>query len=112
MYGKKKFGICILAGILTGAFTAGCVSTANPAQQWVGRPATELLSVWGQPDIAVSLDDGRRILTWISYEEPGDILPCRRSFTVSPDGIVEKFSASACTSMQASPSKSPRERWR
>ena len=112
MYGKKKFGICVLAGILTGVFVAGCASTANPAQQWVGRPAAELLSVLGQPTLPFRSTMAAGYSHGLSYEEPGDILPCRRSFTVSPDGIVEKFSASACTSRRVSPFESPRERWR
>ena len=64
---------------------------------WVGRPVTELVAAWGTPDSTLSLEDGRKVMMWTSFQSPGQVVPCRQSFTVSAAGTVEKFSSSACS---------------
>jgi hypothetical protein len=95
---NRSQNIFLLAAVCTcaAALGVGCNSTASTAKGWVGKPASELVAAWGQPDSTVALEDGRKVLTWLSYESPGTVVPCRQSFTVSPDGTVEEFTASNC----------------
>ncbi|MHC4624370.1 MAG: hypothetical protein ACYS4W_10775 [Planctomycetota bacterium] len=62
----------------------------------MGRPLTELAAAWGKPDGTVLLEDGRKLVTWTSFVSAGQVLPCRRSFTVSADGVLERFASSYC----------------
>ncbi|MHC4616984.1 MAG: hypothetical protein ACYTEQ_04435 [Planctomycetota bacterium] len=81
----------------------GCASTEDTNKRWVGRPAKELVAAWGEPDGTVCVADGRKLLTWTSFVSPGQVLPCRWSVTISPEGLVERFGSSGCPPRRPTP---------
>jgi len=86
-------GLNLLAAILS----SGCTSTGDMDRQWVGRPASELVATLGEPDNDLTLEDGRKVLTWTYFEHPGQVVHCRLSCTISIQGIVEHFASSECS---------------
>jgi hypothetical protein len=100
---KKYTCTCTALGILVAVLVGGCASTRDRDKEWVGRPESELVAARGKPDSTVSKEDGRKILTWTSFDAPGQVVPCRQSFTISPEGIVEQFTTSNCPPGQRVP---------
>jgi hypothetical protein len=102
---NRKQNICAWTAlcVLAAFFAGGCASTGDTDKGWVGRPESELVAAWGKPDSAVSKEDGRKILTWTSFQSAGQVVPCRQSFTISPEGIVEDLSSSNCPPGQRIP---------
>jgi hypothetical protein len=79
----------------------GCRSLRKDMTSWIGRPADELISAWGAPAASVNLDDGRRVMTWVQHWKDYKWRLshyCRKSFTISPDGIVEDWVVENCPS--------------
>jgi hypothetical protein len=77
----------------------GCRSLRKDMTSWIGRPADELISAWGDPAASVNHSDGRRIMTWVQqWKDYKWRLShyCRKSFTISPDGIVEDWTIENC----------------
>jgi hypothetical protein len=77
----------------------GCRSLREDMTSWIGRPADELISAWGVPTASVNLEDGRRVMTWVYHWKDGRWRLshyCRRSFTLSPNGIVEHWTVENC----------------
>ena len=76
----------------------GCITTAGRIMRsWEGKTSDELISKWGAPDSSASLDDGSRVLTWItvSGDESG-VNTCRQSFTINSEDVVSRWSYSGC----------------
>ena len=74
----------------------GCTSTVGKASKWLGSSESELLAALGEPDDIATLSDGRKILTWDYYNTPGQVVPCKQSYTIDPNGIVSGFVTSNC----------------
>lgn len=72
---------------------AGCTTLDSKMNSWVGQPESKLLTEWGSPDSAMWLDDGSKVFTWNHYWKGGK---CRKTFTINPQGYVEKYSNSGC----------------
>ena len=81
----------------------GCSSTGSTTNKWIGKPESELLASWGQPDNTANLPDGRKILSWDSYYSTNQVVPCRQSFTIGVDGKVEDLISSNCEPRQTIP---------
>ena len=79
----------------------GCVSTSEIMQSWVGTEESELLSKWGAPDSSAQASDVKKILTWkVLWNDGGNIYTCRKSFTISKEGKVEKWAYAGCPNYQ------------
>ena len=100
---RKNVYRWIVFGLLAAVWLGGCVVTGGMDSRWTGRPVSELLATRGSPDGTTTLEDGRQILMWTSYESPGQVVPCRRSFTIGVDGTVEKVTSSNCTPSRTTP---------
>jgi hypothetical protein len=77
----------------------GCGSLRDDMTSWIGRPSDELISAWGAPTASVNLEDGRRVMTWVHpWKDDRWRLSqyCRRSFTLSANGIVEDWVVENC----------------
>jgi hypothetical protein len=77
----------------------GCRSLRKDMTSWIGRPSDELISGWGAPTASVNLEDGRRVITWVHHWKDGKWRLshyCRRSFTLSAEGIVEDWVVENC----------------
>ncbi len=89
------------AGLLTIGLLliVGCRSLRKDMTTWIGRSSDELISVWGAPTASVNLEDGRKTMTWV-YHWKDDKWRlshyCRRSFTLSAEGIVENWLVENC----------------
>jgi hypothetical protein len=75
---------------------SSCTSTGGATSKWLGSSESELLAALGEPDDTAALSDGRKILIWNYYDTPGQVVPCRQSYTIDPNGIVSDFVASNC----------------
>jgi hypothetical protein len=77
---------------------SGCTSTSTQGKtsRWLGHSESELLAALGAPDDTAAMSDGRKILTWNYYNTTGQVVPCRQSYTIDPNGIVSDFVASNC----------------
>jgi hypothetical protein len=98
-----SFTLIILSG--------GCNSTSNSSSNWIGKQDSELIAAWGEPDNTITLQDGRKILSWDIYNNPSQVVPCRQSFTISADGKVEDFTTSNCAPRQFIPANQGRNRF-
>lgn len=74
---------------------SGCASTGG-ASEWIGSSENQLLAALGQPDNTAVLHDGGKILTWNRYETLTQVVPCRHSYTIDPNGVVSEFVTSNC----------------
>ncbi len=84
--------ICLL-------LVVGCRSLRKDMDSWIGRSGEELISAWGAPKASVNLDDGRKTMTWVHHWKDGKWRLshyCRRSFTVSAEGIVVHWVVEDC----------------
>jgi hypothetical protein len=101
---RRKNVYCRLVfGLLAASLFGGCVVTGDMDSRWIGRPVSELLAARGEPDSTVTLKDGRQIMMWTSFESPRQVVPCRRTFTIGANGMVEKVSSSDCPPNQLTP---------
>ena len=58
----RPAGLIIIA-LLTGA----CVTTTSTTMRsWVDKPIDEVVSRWGAPTSSMPLDDGGKVLTWVT----------------------------------------------
>jgi hypothetical protein len=93
----EKAALILSAVNLLAVFLAGgCAYREGVNSKWVGRPVSELVSVWGKPDSTLNLEDGRKVMIWSSFQRPEQVIPCKQSFTVNAEGTVEQFSSSDC----------------
>lgn len=95
-YVSKLKNVLIIVSIL---YITGCsASLDTKMQSWVGEEESKLLSTAGAPDTAIDTNDGKKVLTWKNMwtDNRGNIHTCRRSFTISENGKVEKWSYSDC----------------
>ena len=91
-----KKTILISMGLL---LVVGCNSLKKDMASWVGHSVDDLQSAWGVPNATSNLNDGRTIMTWQEHWQDdwfGFTHDCRKSFTISPNGIVERWSVSNC----------------
>ncbi len=91
---------------------SGCASTGGAGgatSRWLGSSEGELIAALGKPDDTAALSDGRKILTWNYYNTPGQVVPCRQSYTIDPNGTVSDFVTSNCASRPLLP-ETPRTR--
>lgn len=66
-------------------------------ESWVGYSSEDLISTWGAPDSVMELDNGKKVLTWITYWNYQQyVYTCRRTFTTDSYGVVEKWSYNGC----------------
>jgi len=100
---KKTAVIWAALNLLASVLVSGCTFTGNMDRQWIGRPESELVAALGEPDSTLSLEDGRKVLVWTSFENPGQVVHCRRYFTISIQGIVEHFASSECSPERTPP---------
>jgi hypothetical protein len=99
-YLAQNVPLLLLSLALT-LFGVGCTHGPSKLEvamsSWVGKPAAEMLAVWGAPDTSLKLDDGTSVLTWKKiwfwnqYRHE-----CRKSFTVGADGNVKKWVYNDC----------------
>jgi hypothetical protein len=82
---------------------SGCASTGGATSKWLGHSESELLAALGKPDDTATLSDGRKILTWNYYNTTGQVVPCRQSYTIDPNGIVSDFVTSNCATRPLMP---------
>jgi hypothetical protein len=77
---------------------AACSDRTDLMQSWVGRDASELASVWGQPSEDIMGEDASRTMIYVSYWSSGpfEIQTCRRIFTTDGGGIIRTLFASGC----------------
>ncbi len=74
-----------------------CITTSSTMESWVGKPESELLSIWGLPDSSRKLDDGRVIHTWKTIGgKRNSVRTCRQTFTISTNGKVEHWGYKGC----------------
>ena len=77
---------------------AACAESVDPLQSWIGRDATVLKQVWGNPtEETVSLDGVAMI--YVSYWRNGvqnNTHRCQRTFVVNAKGIITGHAASDC----------------
>ena len=110
---KKTAVIWTALNLLVAVLASGCTFTGDMDRQWVGRPTSELVAALGEPDSTLSLEDGRKVLMWTSFESPEQVVPYRQSFTISTEGIVEQVTSSNCSPEQRTPFyRKPRGGWR
>ena len=105
---KKNIYRYAALSIFIAIFATGCTSPGDLETTWLGRDAEELIAAWGRPDSMVTLKDGGKVMTWESYDNPNQVVPCRQAFTVSADGKIEKFTSSNCASTMSKPTYRPR----
>jgi len=82
---------------------SGCTSSRGSTSKWLGSSESELLAALGEPDDTAALSDGRKILTWNYYNTPGQVVPCRQSYTIDPNGTVSDFITSNCAARPLTP---------
>lgn len=83
---KDIIKIAVLTSLL-----AGCTSTSDIMQTWIGSPESKLVSNWGAPDRSLKTDDGKEILTWNGRNGYGGII-CQKTFVISKAGYIESYS--------------------
>ena len=82
--------------LLAIASLAGCASTYNEMDKWMGHNETEIVSLWGDPYSTRETQDGMRILTWKKYNFNQD-KTCTKSFTVDKYGKITGHSDLDCS---------------
>jgi len=75
---------------------AGCASTYNEMEKWVGHKDVEVISLWGAPSSRLETEDGVKILTWKKYNFNQE-KTCTKSFTVDKNGIITAHSDLDCS---------------
>jgi hypothetical protein len=89
--------------VLLATAYAGCTPVNNTDSIWIGHSEKELVEAMGIPDATIVLPDGRKMITWTSFESPSQVVACRRSYTIGFDGNVEDFASSNCAPKQMRP---------
>jgi hypothetical protein len=75
---------------------AGCASTYNEMEKWMGHQDTEIISLWGTPSSTYVTQDESKILTWKNYNFNRD-KNCTKSFTADKKGIIIAHSDLDCS---------------
>lgn len=91
---KKTVFILFVLSLVGVILCGGCAYSGSAVSEWVGRTASELVAARGEPDSTMCLEDGSKVLMWTDFQSPSQIIGSRESFTISADGVVEKFSSS------------------
>jgi len=93
---NKKFSLFLLILFLS-IFLNSCVGQKKIMESWIGLSSDQLIETWGAPDTVIGLDNGNRVLTWITlWNTNYSVNTCRRSFTIDSNSIVIKWSYSDC----------------
>jgi hypothetical protein len=77
-------------------FLAGCASTYNEMEKWVGHKEAEIVSLWGAPSSTLEAEDGVKILTWKKYNFNQN-KTCTKSFTIDKNEIITAHSDLDCS---------------
>ena len=75
---------------------AGCASTYNEMDKWMGHKVSEIVSVWGAASSTYDNQDGTKMLTWKKYNFDHD-KTCTKSFTINEQGIIIAHSDLDCS---------------
>ena len=76
-----------------------CSTGAVEMDSLKGKPESELLKEWGNPDLAAPFQYGGKVHTWITQEQDDyGSYTCRKSVTVDQSGTVVKAVMSGCPS--------------
>ena len=75
---------------------AGCASTYNEMDKWMGHKESEIVLLWGTPSSTYDNQDGSKMLTWKKYNFNQD-KTCTKSFTVNDEGTITAHSDMDCS---------------
>jgi hypothetical protein len=86
--------------ILLVLLCSACVSMQSQMEKWVGAKDSDLISSFGPPESATTLDDGSRVLMWskVWTDPAGTPRRCDQIFTADRAGVVRKWSTQNCPS--------------
>ena len=83
---------------------SGCNSTGGTTSRWLGHSESELIAALGTPDdTAHAVQMVAKSSHGISYQSPTQVVPCRQSYTIDPDGTVSDFVTSNCAARPLMP---------
>ena len=81
--------------LLAFGLLAGCASTYNEMDKWMGHKVSEIVSLWGAPSSTYETQDGMKMLNWKKYNFNQD-KTCTKSFTINDKGIIIAHSDLDC----------------
>lgn len=85
--------VILLVVVVAVAGLVGCTTTSAVMKSWVGEDQAKLLTSWGAPDSAMTLDDGRKIYTWKRvWSDQHGVYQGRQTFTIDEHGKVTNWS--------------------
>ena len=92
---KHSWLYVLLLAISVGACSKGPVEIDSLK----GKPESELIKEWGNPDLAAPFQYGGKVHTWITQEQDDyGAYTCRKSVTVDQTGTIVKAMLSGCPS--------------
>jgi hypothetical protein len=87
----------IPAALLLALVASGCMTVGDQMSSWHGHHVHDLIENWGVPDEIGQLGAGERAMTWVSASGLYVLhFTCRKTFMVSPDDSVERWSYRGC----------------